>query len=40
MLNTWSNYWDNNNHGYFIFIEKESDTVIGSGGAEKKGVCE
>ncbi|WP_432721943.1 GNAT family N-acetyltransferase [Staphylococcus equorum] len=35
MLNTWSNYWDNNNHGYFIFIEKESDTVIGSGGAEK-----
>ncbi|WP_426451166.1 GNAT family N-acetyltransferase (plasmid) [Staphylococcus xylosus] len=35
MLNAWANYWDNNNHGYFIFIEKESDAVIGSGGAEK-----
>lgn len=35
MLNAWANYWDNNNHGYFIFIEKESDAVIGSGGQKK-----
>jgi RimJ/RimL family protein N-acetyltransferase len=35
MLKSWKEYWDNNNHGYLIFIEKESENVIGSGGAEK-----
>lgn len=35
MLNAWEKYWNNNNYGYFIFIEKESKTIIGSGGAEK-----
>ncbi|KKD22639.1 hypothetical protein XA22_06000 [Staphylococcus cohnii subsp. cohnii] len=35
MLKAWKEYWNNNNYGYFIFIEKENDIVIGSGGAEK-----
>lgn len=35
ILNAWANYWDINNHGYFVFIEKESDDVIGSGESEK-----
>lgn len=35
MLSTWKKYWDVNKHGYFIIIEKERNSVIGSGGGEK-----
>lgn len=35
MLKVWKTYWSNNNYGYFVFIEKKSNLVIGSGGAQK-----
>lgn len=35
MLNEWMKYWNNNDYGYFIFIEKESGNVIDNGGAKK-----
>ncbi|MCD8822438.1 MULTISPECIES: GNAT family N-acetyltransferase [Staphylococcus] len=35
MLKEWEQYWNSNSYGYFIFIEKESTNVIGSGGAKK-----
>lgn len=38
MLKEWEKYWNSNNYGYFIFIEKESEDVIGSGGAKKNGI--
>ncbi|MCD8822108.1 hypothetical protein BUZ15_00030 [Staphylococcus gallinarum] len=35
MLKEWKEYWSSHGYGYFIFIEKSSGNIIGSGGAKK-----
>ncbi|MEJ7218964.1 GNAT family N-acetyltransferase [Staphylococcus gallinarum] len=35
MLKEWKEYWNSHGYGYFIFIEKSSGNIIGSGGAKK-----
>lgn len=36
MIRNWIRYWDENNYGYFIFIDRCNGKVLGSGGAIKK----
>lgn len=35
MLKDWINHWHKYGFGYFVIVEKNSNKVIGSGGAEK-----